>query len=359
MRSGRDILRDAGRRAALARAIAVADRLVLLGDVLELRQGPVRDALAAAREPLRELAAALAPDAPVVLVAGNHDHRLVAPWLERRAAGAPLGIASPVAVEPGEPLAELAGILGAGRTSVAYPGAWLREDVWATHGHYADRHTTVPTLERLGAGVMARIVGDRSDPARPRSVEDYERALGPMYAWLDALAQTGAPVAGRGGAGDGVSAGAWRALTASDAGSPLSRRALRRRATAAGFPLLIAALNRAAIGPLSPDLTSAALRRGALDAIGEVTRRLGVEAAHVVFGHTHRAGPLPGDDLAEWRSGRAGPDRSGAALVNCGCWVRDEPFLGADPSRSPYRAGFAVWVHGDRGRAPELVNLLD
>ena len=36
-----------------------------------------------------------------------------------------------------------------------------------------------------------------------------------------------------------------------------------------------------------------------------------------------------------------------------------DAFLGADPSRSPYRARFAVWVDGDRGRAPELVNLLD
>ena len=35
-------------------------------------------------------------------------------------------------------------------------------------------------------------------------------------------------------------------------------------------------------------------------AFAEVLRRLAVPADYVIFGHTHRAGPLPGDERAEW-----------------------------------------------------------
>ncbi|MFZ1996383.1 MAG: hypothetical protein WAU75_19885, partial [Solirubrobacteraceae bacterium] len=49
-----DVLRDRRRRAPLLSALRGCDRLVLLGDVLELRHGPLYEALAAAREPLTE-----------------------------------------------------------------------------------------------------------------------------------------------------------------------------------------------------------------------------------------------------------------------------------------------------------------
>ena len=327
-------------RRALLEAVASADRLVLLGDVVELRERRLGEALAAAREGLAAIAGALPASREIVLVVGNHDHRLVAPWLQRRARDVALGIASTVTTAPGEPLAEVADALGAARTAIAYPGVWLRDDVWATHGHYGDRHTTVPMLERLGAGVTARIAGHGGDPERPRDAEDYEAVLAPMYAWIDALAEYG-----DGTRRAGSSARIWRALSGS------GRSGLRRRALAAGFPLGIAALNRAGLGPLSADLSRPALRTGALRAMGEVQRRLRVSARHIVFGHTHRAGPLPGDDPAEWRT------PSSADLVNAGCWVRERVL--AAPGRSPYRAGFAVWIDSDPARAPELVNLLD
>ena len=84
------------------------------------------------------------------------------------------------------------------RLDVAYPGCWLRDDVYALHGHYSDRHATVPMFERLGAGAMARLAGE--GPGGPQSAEDYEAILGPMYAWLDAIAQTGGPRLGAGSA---------------------------------------------------------------------------------------------------------------------------------------------------------------
>ncbi len=242
--------------------------MVLLGDVVELRQGPLRDALAAAQGPLSELGAALrarGTGVRVTIVPGNHDHRLLAPWLERRARDrepAPLGLEAAVDWRAGEPLARLATWLAPRgsdvQLDVAYPGCWLRDDVYAIHGHYSDRHATVPMFERLGAGAMARMTGEQA--AGPLSAEDYEAILGPMYAWLDALAQTGGPRLGaRAGGG---SAAAWRALTARD-----GRLGLRRRAARAAFPAIVAGLNRAGLGPLSADLSTDALRRSRLRAV--------------------------------------------------------------------------------------------
>ena len=105
---------------------------------------------------------------------GNHDHELLAPWLERRARDGPpppLGLETAVDGEPEEALGELAGWLAPARVRAAYPGVWLRDDVYATHGHYADLHLTMPTLERLAAGVMGRIVGlRRRRPAQRRGL---------------------------------------------------------------------------------------------------------------------------------------------------------------------------------------------
>jgi predicted phosphodiesterase len=330
---------------ALCRAAEDVDRIVLLGDVIELRHGPVRDALAAAAPALRALGGAVAAGARVTVVPGNHDHGLLAGWSQRRARDARPGrLAADAVVDvvSGEPIARIAEWLGAGRAEVEvrYPGVWLRDDVYAHHGHYSDRHVTMPMLERLGAGAMARIAGERD--GGPRCADGYEAVLGPMYAWLDALAASG------GARTDGLSAGAWRAL------APGRRRGLRQQVLGAAFPLGVAALNRLGLGPLRADLSSAELRRSRLVAMGEVAARLDVVergARWIVFGHSHRAGPLVTDDALEWRT------PSGVALINCGSWVRDETFSGPDETANPYRPGFAVTV-GEAG-APALVNLLD
>ncbi|MGI8429776.1 MAG: metallophosphoesterase [Solirubrobacteraceae bacterium] len=366
-RSQCDLLRMARPREALLNALPGFDRLVLLGDVIELRQGPVTDILAVAEEVLGEIGSALGPGREAIVVPGNHDHQLAAAWLARRArngacapAGleraadsaplglesdvdsAPLGLESAVDCYAGELLGAVVGWLAPARVRVAYPGVWLRDDLYAIHGHYGDRHTTVPMLERLGAGAMARIV--REAASGPRCAEDYEAALGPLYAWIDSIAQSAVGEVGR--ASQGVSVTAWRALTGTGRSA-----SLRRRGLVAMFPVLVAGLNRAGLGPLRADLSREELRRASLRAFDEVLARLHVTPAHVIFGHTHRAGPLVGETRREWTT------RSGTQLLNIGSWIHETGLIGDAPRQSPYRPGFCAVV-GDEG-PPELRNLLD
>jgi hypothetical protein len=263
-------------------------------------------------------------------------------WLERRDP-APLGLESAVDWDPREALGRLVTALAPARVRVAYPGVWLREDVYAIHGHYGDRHNAVPIIERLGAGLTVRLAGE--PPGGPARAEDYEAALAPMYAWIDTVAQMGGL---RGSGRDGsFQVKAWRALSGSD-----GRSGLRRRVMLAAFPGVVAGLNRAGLGPLRADVSGPELRRAALRAFAEVVARLEVPARHVLFGHTHRAGPLPGDDRDEW-----------GGLLNTGSWVYEAGYLGDSPRTSPYRPGFAAVVeNGDTPAPPtppELINLLD
>ena len=323
---------------------------MLLGDAIELRQGPVAEALSAAAPALGALGRALPDGGEVVVVPGNHDHHLLDAWLARRDGASPLGLENAVQWRAEDPLAVMVGALSPARVRVAYPGVWLRDDVLALHGHFGDRHTTVPMLERLGAGAMARVVREPADG--PRSVSDYERVLAPLYAWIHALAQ-------HGGGSTGASAGAWDALSG-DAGGDGGggggaggtwRTRARRGVLRAGLRGGIAGLNRVGIGPLHHGLHPSELRRAGLAAQAEVLERLGVHAAHVVFGHTHRAGPLPDDDFPEWVTA------AGTRLWNTGSWVHEPLFLGREPARSPYRGGFAVEL--DAEGPPRVVNLLD
>lgn len=345
-----DVLRRPGPRAALVRALAGTDRLVLLGDVVELRQSPLREALAHALPVLAELAGALTPDAEVLLVTGNHDHHLVAPWLEDRAfAGPPrpLGLEQRLTDNDIERIPALRAIRDAvapRRLSVAFPGVRLRDDVYALHGHYLDRLNTLPSFERLGLGAMARVVGEVPSGRGAATAEDFEAGLQPLYAWMHAVAQS---PAGRWSAGtQTTSASAWKVL----AGESGGRRSLRETALVRAFPVAVSALNRARLGPLNADISSPELRRAGLRALGEVVWRLGIDTGYVVFGHTHRAGPLPGDRDHEWRV-----PGTGTALLNGGSWVDEPTFAGGDPE-SPYRAGRAVVLQDDE--PPRLERLV-
>src|SRR4051794_8869353 len=90
---GEDLLRDEGVRRLLPERPADAGRLVLLGDALELRESPLPLALAATRSFFEEVGGAMA-GREVILVPGNHDHRLADPLVEAVALGTdgPLGL---------------------------------------------------------------------------------------------------------------------------------------------------------------------------------------------------------------------------------------------------------------------------
>jgi len=341
-RTGIDLLRRERPRDALLEAVAEAERLVLLGDVLELRHGPARDALTAAAPILRALGDAMGAR-ELLLVAGNHDYELVTPWLRGRGAQAPpapLGLEQRVAPAVASPLAEaVAALLAPAQVTVAYPGAWLADGVWATHGHYVDCHATVPTFERLAAGLMSRLVGPLGDG--PLEPEDYEARLAPLYAWMSELAERGGL---RRMPGPG-SVRAWMLLTGD------GHRPLRARLLARGFPLGVAALNRAGLGPVSPDLSREQIRRAGVQGMAEVVRRLAPPARHVIFGHTHRFGPLPGEEGGDWAPG------AGRRLHNSGSWVLERRFAARLGPSSPFWPGTCLEL--EEGAEPTGRRLLD
>lgn len=343
-----DLLRSERVRNALAPELERADRVVLLGDVVELRHRPLAEVLELAR-PVIDWFAATIGDGELVLIAGNHDHHLVAPWLERRALASAEELNLEQPVEPLEgALAEL--VAGVGRARVLYPGLWIRPDVYATHGHYLDRHLTMPTMERLGVGLVERLLGasaglegeEPSPPSPTTTITAYEQVQTPVYEFLFALAQ--ASLAER-RTGVDPSLRIWQLLSGKDT------RAARIRGWLLGsvaVPGAVGVANRLGLGPVRSDLSPETITAAGLEAMREVVSKLGIEARHVVFGHTHRRGPLPPDP--EWRAGEA-------RLWNTGSWVFSSRLIGAAGPRSPYWPG-TVAIVGEQG-PPELRHLLD
>ena len=343
---GKDLLRREDLRAPLLALLEESDRLVILGDGLELRYSPQRQADAVAGDFLADVGRALGPGGEVLVVAGNHDHGLVSGWIDARLQTEPpgfLGLEHRIAPRDAGALAErVAERLAPARVELAYPGVFLRDDVYAIHGHYSDLHTTMPTFERLAVGAMARwAVRVPPDGATP---DDYEAALSPLYAWMHQLTQRSERSIGS--AATGASVSTWSML----AGPERRRRPLRGLALRAGYLTAVEVLERLGIGPLDREVSASALRRAGLHGMREVVRRLGVEADWVLFGHTHRSGPWPTDDPSEWET------PGGTRLVNCGCWVYQPHFLPQAPNSSPYWPGTAVVVDGDA--PPTLTRLL-
>jgi predicted phosphodiesterase len=345
VRTGADVLARPEALDVLRSRLDGVDRLVLLGDTLELRHGPARDALARAEPVMRAIGGVLGPDGQVVIVSGNHDHALVAGWLDwrgRREIPEPLGLDERVAPQYASWVVKrLAGWLAPASVEVAYPGIWLRDDVYAMHGHYLDVHCVIPTLEVLAARGMALMVGAVPQQASP---DDYEAVLAPLYAWIQSSAQRSAMT--RKSAGGGSAIGVWHALEGSNAKRTASRAALR-----AGFRATVAAANRAGFGPLRAELNGPAMRRAGLAGLAEVAGRQGLKPKHLLFGHTHRTGMLEGDHASEWRT------PSGTYLHNTGCWVFETHFMGRLPrGESPYWPGGAIVVDDDG--PPRLERLL-
>jgi Calcineurin-like phosphoesterase len=341
--TGEDLLRDASMRRLLLAEIEGAERVVLLGDVVELRDLPLAEALELSRPFFEDLGAAM-PGREIVLVPGNHDHRLAEPLLERIALSSKGTLGLEQRFRPAAGAGQrLARWLGDARLELAYPGVWLREDVYATHGHYVDLHLTLPRAECLGAAVVMRGTGPLPDPATP---SDYERILRPVYGLTYGLAQSGA--LRRAGGATRTSERAWRWMSGDATGSPGRRLAATATARAA-LPATVWAINRLLGTRFDSDLSPRAISRGGIAAAEEMARRLGIDAAHVITGHTHRAGPR--DSETPW------PIRGGGTLHNSGNWIFTAALHPRGARPGPYWPGTVTWVEAEG--PPRRVALLD
>ncbi|HEX6652545.1 MAG TPA: metallophosphoesterase [Thermoleophilaceae bacterium] len=369
--AGADVARSGRPLDALAEAVSDADRLVLLGDIVELRERPLAEALEVARPVLERLGAALA-GRPVVIVPGNHDHALAEPWLARlRLAGERLPAEAEWPVEPGDgAVARIYEWMPDVRLTLAYPGLRLRDDVYATHGHYLDLHLTIPRLESIAASAMGRITKFGQDA---RSAADYETILAPLYAFYAGLAQGASAAALAGGSSFSRRVWQWAsdgrgaenpaaddpaAGTSVPAAEPTGAVAARERASAAAtrfllgrvtIPGAVAALNLLGLGPFRATLTGEELRRSGLDAMARVAEMLAPGAPHVIFGHTHRPGPLARDDVTEWTTA------SGSRLWNSGSWLHEGAFV-RSAQDSPYWPGTVLVLEDES--APIIRNVL-
>lgn len=317
----RDVLRGAEALDALLEAIDDTDRLVLLGDVVELLEGRPRRAMEVAEPIVRRIGARLGAGREVVVVPGNHDADLLRPWLLARRE--PLAVDETVPPDATPLLARLTAWLEPARVRVQYPGIWLSARVWATHGHYLDRHLLPEAAYGVARGALGRLPRDHATPA------DYERAGGPSLTRLEALVTRWLP----------------RPLAA--LADDLAE--LLRAATMPGIPRRLFSRRTA---PLTAGLLGAQMRRASLPALARVVHRLEVDADWVVFGHVHRAGPLEGDDLRRW-SGPVGRPR----IANSGSWVYEPLLVHHATPPHPYWPGGAVLVEDDGD--PEVVGLLD
>ncbi len=335
-----DLARDPELCITLLDELADADRVVLLGDVLELRDRPAGEILELA-SPFLELLGASMGGGEVVLVPGNHDHRLAEELLERRSLGDPKRLGLEHRFGPTSDLAaRIAERVRPAQLSLAYPGVRLRDDIWATHGHYLDCHMAVPTIECLSAAVTMRVVGAIPNPAFP---DDYERAIGPIYGFSWGFAQARGPQ--RIGGRARPTTAAWRRLNGDRSGG------LRGRFMGSvAFPAVTHGLGRALKRDFQTDISPPGISRAGLTAMREVLGRLGVEEDYVLFGHTHRPGPMERDDPSQWRLG------DGPRLHSTGSWTYTPGLCGPSPETSLFWPGTVTWI-GDEG-PPERRELL-
>jgi hypothetical protein len=341
--SDEDVLRHPAIRQVLFEEIAGADRLVLLGDAVELRNLPVGPSLERSRPFFEELGAVLG-HAEVTLVPGNHDARLAEPLLDDLSIRAeptlglehqyePLPPGNAPSPGPAELLDEW---LGTAQLQLAYPGTWLRDDVYATHGHYMDPHLRLPRAECVAAATMARFL---RPPPKRATPNDYERLLRPLYGFAYGLAQV-LPIRRR---RNGPGERAWEILSGEK-----EAPSIRARAARASFPTAIRGLNSLLRADFEADVTPAAITRSGIAAATELAVRLGIDDVHVITGHTHRGGPLPSEP--EW------PLPRGGRLHNTGSWVFATAFHHPGRPPSPYWPGTVTWVEDEE--PPRRVQLL-
>lgn len=313
-----DVLARPEPRRRLLEALDGVDRLVLLGDVVEPVQ--TQAALEVVVHTLQAIGRRLGSEREVILVPGNHDRFLLRPWLWQ--AGTALTAATSVPLDSTVQLQAVTSWLAPAHVRVHYPGVWLSDRVWATHGHYLDRHLLPESAFGVTRGLLGR------QPAAVARPIDYERRRGPS------LTRTGT-----------VMMKAPRPLAS------LAENAAEL-ARASTMPVAPRRLLRPGMSNLTSTLLSAQMRRASIPAVAHVARRLGVEADWVLFGHVHRLGPLPGDVEAGWRA-----PQGDLRVANSGSWVYEPLLVHNAVPPHPYWPGGALVLEGDGD--PRAIGLLD
>jgi UDP-2,3-diacylglucosamine pyrophosphatase LpxH len=283
--------------AKLLEALDQHDRLVLLGDSVEMQESHPEQSFAVAEPVMHAIAEHLGDDKQVVIVAGNHDHTLLSDWA--REVGSSLERENLVPPDASPWLERFVSWFEATQVEVHYPGVWLGNGIWATHGHYLN-HYLHPTSS---VGIYSKGSIKAATPAEteyvaggPRNVPHLRDGMLPER-WID--------------------------------------RHLPKR-----------------LAPVNAFLLDRQMQRHTLPAMLAVAQSLGVDADYVLFGHVHRRGPRERDDASRW-SGEEGRPR----LLNTGSW-RYEPVVvrGLDGEAS-YWPGGAISI-GEDG-VPRSVGLLD
>ncbi len=294
-RGGISVLTRPGPLAALLEALDHHDRLVLLGDIVEMLETHSAISFPIAEPVLRAIAQRLGTSKQLVLVPGNHDHGLLRNWARDQGDGLAREALVPSDASP--LLAELVSWLASTRVEVRYPGVWLSDEVWATHGHYLN-HFMRPVSSW---GLHTRSRPQLTAPAA------FEYIASPPAQHMR----------------DGMPPERWLDRHLPPVLAPLTSRAL-------GYQM----------------------QRHALPALLRAASALRVNARFLVFGHVHRAGPSAGDDQRLW-SGPGGAPQ----VLNTGSW-RYEPVVAhrLGPA-GQYWPGGAVTL-GDDG-IPRSVALLE
>jgi len=320
------------------------DHVVLLGDILDLRFQQLEEVLLTAEPFLTTLGNALrkAEHPRVTFIPGNHDHHYAVRLMET---------AQERAIEAGEPysfqqvvappdfflsrqLARMMGIPVEVRVAYFYDILDSSEGpIFLTHGHYLDIHLGGAPARLLT--LLQATIASAGQPVDALSPELYEAILRPQYELLHWIGQT--PGGGliqsriyerlRGGAPPSTRLGQFR------------RAALRGAASVGGkvgVALAETLANRLIKGGLT--LTSPAREAQAEATIYAFNLSLEALEAYlpagmryVIFGHTHRPGPLTDiDPIDRWTVKMRGQE---TVVMNSGSWLYD----GGKARRPDYR----------------------
>jgi UDP-2,3-diacylglucosamine pyrophosphatase LpxH len=334
-RLGHDVLRRPGPRSTLLEALGDIDRLVLLGDTMELMSRHPWRAATAAEPVLRAIGRELGGEREIILVPGNHDQPLVRAWALSQGASLQPDTTVDPAVTPA--LGRVVSWLAPARVRVHYPGVWVADGVWATHGHYLDKHLLPESAFGVPRGWAPTLAAFGLPRGRPRA-----RRL----AGAEPVVGAGAYELGRRRGRRSREPLVSRLMARPGATLLEAAGGVLRAATVPAVPRLMMDVR---LAPVTAWLIDLQMRHASVPAIGRVAQRIGVQADWIVFGHVHRRGPLPGEQWA------AAP--GGARMLNTGSWLYEPLLVDRATPPHPYWPGGAVLL--EPGRDPRSIGLLD